>query len=131
MTGSRSAASMFSPIEVDVVLSAHAAVLECAVVGRVDAQGLTRTLVYVVPRAGNVTGEALAAGLKAWVKGKLAPHKYPGDILFVEDLPETATGNRQDPAFQAAWIGAGLKLPLVAAMPANIAPARTQHMDID
>ncbi len=84
-----------SPIEVEGVLSAHAAVLECAVIGQIDAQGLTRTIAYVVPRAGAAVDDALAGDLKLWVKGKLAPHKYPREILFVEDLPKTATGKIQ------------------------------------
>jgi benzoate-CoA ligase len=84
-----------SPIEVESALVAHPAVLECAVVGRPDSEGLTKTVAYVVLRAGQVPGEALCAELKAFVKGRLAPHKYPRDILFVEDLPKTATGKIQ------------------------------------
>jgi len=33
--------------------------------------------------------------LKAFVKERLAPHKYPRDIVFVDDLPKTATGKIQ------------------------------------
>jgi benzoate-CoA ligase len=84
-----------SPIEVESALVAHPAVLECAVVGRPDSEGLTKTVAYVVLRAGEVPSEALCAELKAFVKGRLAPHKYPRDILFVEDLPKTATGKIQ------------------------------------
>lgn len=84
-----------SPIEVENVLMGHAAVLECAVIGLTDSQGLTRTRAFVVPRAGHAGGDALATDLKAWVKGRLAPHKYPRDILFVDDLPKTATGKIQ------------------------------------
>lgn len=84
-----------SPIEVEGVLAAHPSVLECAVIGVADAQGLTRTMAYVVPRAGNPAGALLADDLKVWVKGKLAPHKYPRDIIFVDDLPKTATGKIQ------------------------------------
>jgi benzoate-CoA ligase len=29
------------------------------------------------------------------VKGRLAPHKYPRHILFVSELPKTATGKIQ------------------------------------
>jgi benzoate-CoA ligase len=84
-----------SPIEVESALIAHPAVLECAVVGRPDSEGLTKTVAYVVLRAGQVPTEALCTELKAFVKGRLAPHKYPRDILFVEDLPKTATGKIQ------------------------------------
>jgi len=84
-----------SPIEVESALIAHPAVLECAVVGKPDEQGLTKTMAYVVPRAGQAADDALCAELKAFVKGRLAPHKYPRDIIFVEDLPKTATGKIQ------------------------------------
>jgi benzoate-CoA ligase len=33
--------------------------------------------------------------LKAFVKTRLAPHKYPREIVFVSDLPKTATGKIQ------------------------------------
>jgi benzoate-CoA ligase len=84
-----------SPIEVESALIAHPAVLECAVVGRADEQGLTKTVAYVVPRSGHAAGDALCADLKAFVKTRLAPHKYPRDIVFVDDLPKTATGKIQ------------------------------------
>jgi benzoate-CoA ligase len=84
-----------SPIEVESALIGHPAVLECAVVGRPDAEGLTKTMAYVVLRAGQAPGEELCAELKTFVKGRLAPHKYPREIVFVEDLPKTATGKIQ------------------------------------
>jgi benzoate-CoA ligase len=84
-----------SPIEVESALIGHPAVLECAVVGKPDAEGLTKTMAYVVLRAGQAPGEELCAELKTFVKGRLAPHKYPREIVFVEDLPKTATGKIQ------------------------------------
>ena len=84
-----------SPIEVESALIAHPAVLECAVVGRPDEQGLTKTVAYVVPRNAQAAGEALCADLKACVKTRLAPHQYPRDIVFVDELPKTATGKIQ------------------------------------
>jgi benzoate-CoA ligase len=38
---------------------------------------------------------ATEAELKAFVKDKLAPYKYPRQIEFVQDLPKTATGKIQ------------------------------------
>ena len=84
-----------SPIEVESALIAHPAVLECAVVGRPDEQGLTKTVAYVVLRNPQGAGEPLCAELKTFVKSRLAPHKYPRDILFVDELPKTATGKIQ------------------------------------
>ena len=84
-----------SPIEVEAVLMTHASVRECAVVGVPDAQGLTRTLAYVVASAGQQGDAALAQELQAWVKARLAPHKYPREVIFLVELPKTATGKIQ------------------------------------
>jgi benzoate-CoA ligase len=84
-----------SPIEVEAALTAHPAVLECAVVGKQDADGLTKTAAYVVLGKDRQPDELLADELKAFVKGRLAPHKYPRELVFVADLPKTATGKIQ------------------------------------
>lgn len=81
-----------SPFEVEATLMQHPAVLEAAVIGKEDADGLTKTKAYVVRKAGqSVTDEEL----KAFVKERLAPYKYPRFIEFVEELPKTATGKIQ------------------------------------
>jgi benzoate-CoA ligase len=84
-----------SPIEIESVLIEHASVLECAVIGRNDESGLTKTVAYVVLKQSNDAGDTLAADLKAFVKSRLAPHKYPREIFFLDDLPKTATGKIQ------------------------------------
>ncbi len=81
-----------SPFEVEATLVQHAAVLEAAVIGVPDAEGLTKTKAFVVLKPGS---EASADELKAFVKDKLAPYKYPRQIVFVADLPKTATGKIQ------------------------------------
>ena len=81
-----------SPFEVEATLVQHPAVLEAAVIGVQDAEGLTKTKAFVVLKTG---GEATEAELKAFVKDKLAPYKYPRQIEFVADLPKTATGKIQ------------------------------------
>ena len=81
-----------SPFEVEATLVQHPAVLEAAVIGVTDADGLTKTKAFVVLKPG---AEADEATLKAFVKDKLAPYKYPRQIEFVEDLPKTATGKIQ------------------------------------
>lgn len=65
-----------SPVEVESALGAHPAVLECAVIGRQDGDGLTETAAYVVLRCDHQPNDTLADELKAFVKGRLAPHKY-------------------------------------------------------
>ena len=84
-----------SPIEVESALMGHAAVLECAVIGVADALGLTKTRAYVVLRAGQAGDAEQEAALKGFVKTRLAPHKYPRDIVFTTELPKTATGKIQ------------------------------------
>jgi benzoate-CoA ligase len=81
-----------SPFEVEATLVQHPAVLEAAVVGVPDADGLTKTRAFVVLKPG---GAATEEELKAFVKDKLAPYKYPRQIVFVADLPKTATGKIQ------------------------------------
>ncbi len=81
-----------SPFEVEATLVQHPAVLEAAVIGVPDAEGLTKTKAFVVLKQG---GKATEDELKAFVKDKLAPYKYPRMIEFVADLPKTATGKIQ------------------------------------
>ncbi len=84
-----------SPIEVESALMGHEAVLECAVVGKPDEKGLIKTIAYVVLRDPSAQAHHIDAELKAYVKTRLAPHKYPREIHFVNDLPKTATGKIQ------------------------------------
>ena len=84
-----------SPIEVESALMAHEQVLECAVVGQADVDGLTKTVAYVVLHEADAANDELANTLKAFVKNRLAPFKYPREIHFIRELPKTATGKIQ------------------------------------
>jgi benzoate-CoA ligase len=101
-----------SPTEVEAALMDHEAVLEAAVIGVTDAAGLTRTKAFVVPKPGVSRDSSLGEALKAFVKARLAPHKYPRLIEIVDGLPKTATGKirrhvlREREAAQAASGGA-------------------------
>ncbi len=81
-----------SPFEVEATLAQHPAVLEAAVIGSIDADGLTKTKAFVVRKNGASVDEA---ELQAFVKERLAPYKYPRVIEFIDDLPKTATGKIQ------------------------------------
>ena len=81
-----------SPFEVESTLVQHAAVLEAAVIGVPDDQGLTKTKAFVVLKAGQEVSEE---ALQAFVKTRLAPYKYPRSIAFLAELPKTATGKIQ------------------------------------
>jgi benzoate-CoA ligase len=81
-----------SPFEVEATLVQHPAVLEAAVIGVPDEEGLTKTKAFVVLKSGQ---QASDTELKAFVKDRLAPYKYPRQIEFVAELPKTATGKIQ------------------------------------
>lgn len=84
-----------SPIEVEAALAAHPAVLECAVVGRPDGDGLTKPAAFVVLTDRGREGDDLAAELVAFVAERIAPYKRPRWVHFVAELPKTATGKIQ------------------------------------
>jgi 2-aminobenzoate-CoA ligase len=81
--------------EVEISLARHADVAECAVVGAPDAERGTIVKAFVVPRPGVVAGEALARILQDYVKGDIAPYKYPRAIEFRAELPKTPSGKIQ------------------------------------
>lgn len=81
--------------EVEEVLLHHPAVAECAVVGRSDPERGQVVEAHVVLHRGNFGNEALAQELQEFVKGQIAPYKYPRAILFREQLPRTETGKLQ------------------------------------
>src|SRR5690606_30936018 len=84
-----------SPIEVENTLVQHTAVLEAAVIGATDDTGLVKTFAYIVLRDGGAGNDRTAQELQAFVKQRLAPFKYPRAIVFVDELPKTATGKIQ------------------------------------
>ncbi|MDB4940969.1 MAG: Benzoate-CoA ligase [Labilithrix sp.] len=84
-----------SPFEVESALGEHEAVLEAAVVGHPDENGLVKPRAFVVLQQGRDAGDALVTALQSFVKAKLAPYKYPRWIEFTKELPKTATGKIQ------------------------------------
>ncbi|MEM1414509.1 MAG: benzoate-CoA ligase family protein [Myxococcota bacterium] len=79
-----------SPFEIESCLVAHEAVLECAVVGRADEEGLIKPKAFVV-----CVGDApddLQTELVAHAKANLASWKYPRWVEVLDALPKTATG---------------------------------------
>lgn len=84
-----------SPVEVENTLVGHPAVLEAAVVGKEDTDKLVKPMAFVVLKDTYAASPELEADLKAFVKDKIAPYKYPRWIEFVPELPKTATGKIQ------------------------------------
>ena len=84
-----------SPFEVEATLMQHPSVLEAAVIGAPDADGLIKTKAFVVLKEGASGDEA---ELQRFVKDRLAPYKYPARIAFIAELPKTATGRSRGSA---------------------------------
>ena len=84
-----------SPFEVEAALASHEAVLEAAVIGKQDSDGLIKPKAFIVLRNGYDPDESLIETLRVHVK-KCAGHwKYPRWIDVRPDLPRTATGKLQ------------------------------------
>jgi benzoate-CoA ligase len=84
-----------SPAEVEAALVQHPAVLQAAVVGHKDDEGLVKPKAFVVLKDEGAASEALADELKRFVKEKLPRYKYPRWVEFRAELPMTATGKIQ------------------------------------
>jgi len=84
-----------SPVEIEACLGEHSAVREAAVIGRGDADGLTKAHAFCVLQDGQVGSDALTAELQALVRKRLAGYKSPRWIDFVRELPKTSTGKIQ------------------------------------
>jgi 2-aminobenzoate-CoA ligase len=78
--------------EVEWALLAHPAVRECAVVGAEDGTRGTVVKAFVVTAPGRAADAGLVKELQDFVKGRIAPYKYPRVIEFLDALPKTATG---------------------------------------
>jgi acyl-coenzyme A synthetase/AMP-(fatty) acid ligase len=73
----------------------HPAILEAAVIGDQDSDGLIKPKAYVLLKSEFKASDQLKNELQTYVKNKLAPYKYPRWVEFVEDLPKTVTGKIQ------------------------------------
>ena len=81
--------------EVEAALLKHPAVLECAVVGKPDAERGMLVKAFCVLRPGYLGDAGMFKALQDHVKAAIAPFKYPREIEFVASLPRTETGKLQ------------------------------------
>jgi 4-hydroxybenzoate-CoA ligase len=84
-----------SPFDVEAALVAHEAVLEAAVIGKEDADGLVKPKAFIVLKDGFIADDNLVETLKSHVKQRAGPWKFPRWIELRETLPRTATGKIQ------------------------------------
>lgn len=85
----KSGGEWISSIELENLAVAHAAVAEAAVIGIVHQKWGERPLLVVVRTAGR---EVEKAEILATMKGKVVDWWIPDDVVFVDELPHTATG---------------------------------------
>jgi len=81
--------------EVEEALLRHPAVAECAVVAAADELRGQIAKAFVVPAVGHAGDARLARELQDFVKGCIAPYKYPRAVAFLDALPKTPTGKVQ------------------------------------
>jgi benzoate-CoA ligase len=81
-----------SPLEIENVLLDHPAIAEVCVVGREDDDALVKPHAFVVLKPGHEGSDATANALKAHVKNRLAPYKYPRWFEWRESLPKNDRG---------------------------------------
>ena len=80
------------PFEIESVLIAHPAVLECAVTGAPHpVRGMVVKATIVLAK-GFTASDELVKELQDHVKKNTAPYKYPRIVEFVDELPKTISG---------------------------------------
>ncbi len=85
----KSGGEWISSIDLENIAVAHPAIQEAAVIGVKHAKWDERPLVVAVKKAGQ---EVSKADLLKFYEGKIAKWWMPEDVVFVKELPHTATG---------------------------------------
>jgi len=84
-----------SPFDVESALITHAAVMEAAVIGKEDSDGLVKPKAFIVLKPGVKPEDSLYEELKEHVKTHAGAWKYPRWVEIRTELPKTATGKIQ------------------------------------
>ncbi len=85
----KSGGEWISSIDLENVVMGHPDVAEAAAIGLPHPKWSERPLLIVVPRDGAATGKD---DIIAFLDGKVAKWWLPDDVVFVDELPHTATG---------------------------------------
>ena len=78
------------PVEIEDVLARHPGVRDVAVVGELDEKWGERVVAFVVPKTEGLDAAALDAFCRS--AGDLASFKRPRRVVFVREIPKTASG---------------------------------------
>ena len=78
------------PVEVEDVLARHPAIADVAVVGEPDARWGERVVAFIVPRRSGLSAEAVDRYCRE--APDLASFKRPRRVVFVREIPKTASG---------------------------------------
>jgi benzoate-CoA ligase len=84
-----------SPTEIEECALKLDELIEVAVVGHANADGLIRLAMFAVPRSPVQDEEALARKVGETLRARLSIYKCPRTIRFVPELPRTPTGKVQ------------------------------------
>ncbi|MBS0430019.1 MAG: long-chain-fatty-acid--CoA ligase [Proteobacteria bacterium] len=85
----KSGGEWISSIDVENAAMGHPAVAEAAIIGVAHPKWQERPLLIVVPRAGHVVDRA---SILDFLAARIAKWWLPDDVVFVNELPHTATG---------------------------------------
>ena len=88
----KSGGEWISTIEIENIAVGHPAVAEAAVIGVAHPKWDERPLLVIVLKAGQKTTRD---ELLAYLSGKIAKWWMPDDVVFVDEIPHTATGKIQ------------------------------------
>lgn len=85
----KSGGEWISSIEIENTAVGHPAVAEAAVIGVTHPKWTERPLLIVIRAEGQDLGKE---EILAWFEGKIAKWWLPDDVVFVDEIPHTATG---------------------------------------
>lgn len=96
----KSGGEWISSIEIENIMVGHESVQEACVIGVAHEKWQERPLMFVV-----TTKEVEKQALLDFLKGKIADWWMPDDVVFVHELPHTATGKLDKKVLRAEYEG--------------------------
>ncbi len=106
----KSGGEWISTIEIENIAVGHPSVAEAAVIGVAHPKWDERPLLIIVLKAGK---SATREELLTYLTGKIAKWWMPDDVVFVDEIPHTATGKIQKTALRERF--GKYRLPTAAA----------------